>query len=146
MKKTNSFKSLFLVLALVLSFFVGGGNAFAKVTGNGNAKANGGNAWAIGQLGSTETINLVAINDFHGNVTETGSNPGIAKIAGVLNEMKKLNQTFFLSAGDNFQGTAISNLTHGEVVNEAFKLMALRLVGPRWISVPGLKHCIQSNR
>ena len=128
MKKKNSFKSLFLVLALVLSLLVGSGNAFAKVTGPGNAKANGGNAWAIGQLGNTETINLVAINDFHGSVSEDikSRNPGIAKIAGVINEMKKLNQTFFLSAGDNFQGTAISNLTHGEVVNEAFKLMDLK--------------------
>ena len=29
--------------------------------------------------------------------------------------------TYFFSAGDNFQGTAISNLTHGAVVNEALK-------------------------
>ena len=126
MKKTNSFKSLFLLLTLVLSLLVGGGTAFAKGTNPNTFKVNCGNGWGIGHLGKTETINLVAINDFHGNVSETSSNPGIAKISGVLNEMKKVNQTFFLSAGDNFQGTAISNLTHGKVVNEAFKLMGLK--------------------
>ncbi len=79
----------------------------------------------IEALLKTETIKLVSINDFHGNAVEGGKNPGLAKIAGVLNEMNEENQTYFLSAGDNFQGTAISNLTHGAVVNEAFRLMDL---------------------
>lgn len=125
-KHSNSIKSLLLIFAFVLSLLVGSGEALAKTTGTANAREMGGNAWAIGQLGKTETITLAAINDFHGNVTESSSNPGLAKIAGYLNTLRENQQTFFLSAGDNFQGTAISNLTHGEVVNEAFQLMGLK--------------------
>lgn len=69
-----------------------------------------------------------SINDFHGNVDSSGSskNPGLAKIATFLKERIAENPfTYFLSSGDHFQGTAISNLTHGEVVNEVFKEMNL---------------------
>lgn len=121
--KKNSFRSLLLVLAFVVSLFSGVSDVFASPA---SAKEKGGNAYANGQRSKYETIQLVSINDFHGNVEESSSNPGIAKVAGVLDQMRKKAPTYFFSAGDNFQGTAISNLTKGEVVNEAFRLMNLQ--------------------
>lgn len=129
MNKRINLKSLLLILALLLSFAGGVFQASAKPN-NPNKGNNNGKKWedkvhpGKGK-GLVETINIVAINDFHGNVAESGSNPGIAKVAGAINELRKKNQTFFFSSGDNFQGSAVSNLTHGAVVNEAFKEMDL---------------------
>lgn len=76
----------------------------------------------------TVSMDYFAINDFHGNVDSSGSskNPGLARIQTFLKQRIEENaRTYFLSAGDHFQGTAISNLTHGEVVNEILKEMNL---------------------
>ena len=73
-------------------------------------------------------VDYFSINDFHGNVDSSGSskNPGLARIETYLDQMRAINpNTYFLSSGDHFQGTAISNLTHGDVVNESFKEMKL---------------------
>ena len=78
--------------------------------------------------GDTATFDYFSINDFHGNVDSSGSskNPGLARIQTFLKDQMERNpNTYFLSAGDHFQGTAISNLTHGEVVNEILKEMNL---------------------
>ncbi|NCC79134.1 MAG: hypothetical protein EOM07_05995 [Clostridia bacterium] len=78
--------------------------------------------------GDTATFDYYAINDFHGNVDSSGSskNPGLARIKTFLDHQIARNpNTYFLSSGDHFQGTAISNLTHGEVVNEILKEMNL---------------------
>ena len=123
--KKNISKSLILIFTLVLSLFAG----FSPVVAapNQNALHNQGGQKHKGKgRPQFETIQFVSINDFHGNVVEGGKNPGIAKIAGVLDEMNEEYPTYFFSAGDNFQGTAISNLTHGAVVNEAFKIMDLQ--------------------
>lgn len=69
-----------------------------------------------------------SINDFHGNVDSSGSvkNPGLARIQTFLKaRIAENSNTYFLSSGDHFQGTAISNLTHGEVVNDILKEMNL---------------------
>lgn len=66
-------------------------------------------------------IDIVSINDFHGNVDESGKNQGMAKIVGYINSLKEMNpNTVVVSAGDNYQGSAISNLTCGAPVNEMF--------------------------
>lgn len=73
-------------------------------------------------------MDYFSINDFHGNVDSTGSskNPGLARMATFLkNKMTTNPLTYFLSSGDHFQGTAISNLTHGAVVNDVLKEMNL---------------------
>lgn len=72
------------------------------------------------------TVDYYSINDFHGNVESSGKNPGLARIQTYLNQQRLLNKnTFFVSAGDHFQGTAISNLTQGMVVNDILKEMGL---------------------
>jgi len=78
--------------------------------------------------GDTASFDYYSINDFHGNVDSSGSskNPGLARIQTFLKSQKEMNPySYFLSSGDHFQGTAISNLTHGEVVNEILKEMNL---------------------
>ncbi len=74
------------------------------------------------------TVDYYSINDFHGNVDSSGSskNPGLARIQTYLNQQRLLNKnTYFVSAGDHFQGTAISNLTQGMVVNDILTEMGL---------------------
>ncbi len=75
-------------------------------------------------------IDILTFNDFHGNVAEDvrdwGKNIGMAKMVGYVNAAKTVNpNTLVVSGGDNYQGTAMSNLTHGAPVSEMFKAMGL---------------------
>ena len=71
-------------------------------------------------------VELLSFNDLHGNVQESGKNVGIAKLASVIKGKTSLNgfsnyEAIPLSAGDLYQGTAISNLTKGAPVSEFLK-------------------------
>ncbi|GAB6169590.1 5'-nucleotidase C-terminal domain-containing protein [Clostridium carnis] len=74
-------------------------------------------------------VDILSINDFHGSVLESGKNIGAAKMAGVINKYRsKANDIYSVipvSAGDSFQGTAISNLTHGAPVIDMYKSIGL---------------------
>lgn len=71
-------------------------------------------------------IDIITLNDFHGNVTEHSKELGMAKLVGYVNQVKEENpNTLIVSAGDNYQGTAMSNLTYGEPVTDMFKAMKL---------------------
>lgn len=75
-----------------------------------------------------EDIHILYFNDFHGNITEevTGKkrNMGMAKMVGYVNEFKATHpNTIVLSGGDNYQGTADSNLTFGKPVTAMMKGM-----------------------
>ena len=73
-------------------------------------------------------LDYIAINDFHGTVDDSASssNPGIARIQTyLLGEKAKNPNTFFVSAGDQYQGSPISNLTYGEVVNDILAHMEM---------------------
>lgn len=63
-------------------------------------------------------VDILSINDFHGNVKSEGSNPGAAKLAAYMDFYKKQNPngTVIVNAGDAFQGTPISNLLFGSPV------------------------------
>jgi 2',3'-cyclic-nucleotide 2'-phosphodiesterase/3'-nucleotidase/5'-nucleotidase len=80
-------------------------------------------------LKDNNTIDILSFNDFHGNVLESGKNIGAAKLAGVVNEYRnKANSGYGVipvSAGDLYQGTAISNLTIGKPVTAMVKGMGL---------------------
>jgi len=69
---------------------------------------------------NTDLVNLqiLTINDFHGALIENGKNPGAAKMAQCLKDMKAQNPsgTLILSAGDMFQGSPDSNLSYGKTV------------------------------
>ncbi|WBW95365.1 5'-nucleotidase C-terminal domain-containing protein [Oceanirhabdus sp. W0125-5] len=71
-------------------------------------------------------IDILSVNDFHGNVKENGKDIGMAKMVGYINDQKAMNpNTLVVSAGDSYQGTALSNLTFGAPVNEMYKAMGL---------------------
>ena len=65
------------------------------------------------------SFNFYAINDYHGAVLDEDTGMGI--IGGYLINEKTNNPdtTIILSSGDMFQGSAISNMTEGQVVVEA---------------------------
>jgi len=69
----------------------------------------------LGKVKGTTVISLLSINDFHGNIVESGKNPGAARLAGYFKAEKAANPegTIILSAGDMYQGTADSNLMYG---------------------------------
>ena len=78
--------------------------------------------------GKSKYVSVFAINDFHGSVEEdlTGTNLGIAKLTEVLGELRDANpESMFVSAGDNYQGSALSNLSRGKIVSEFFKYNGL---------------------
>ncbi len=67
-------------------------------------------------------VDLLSVNDIHGAATESGKNIGVAKFAGEVKRLQAANpNTVFLGSGDLFQGSALSNLTKGKVMNEVFK-------------------------
>ena len=66
-----------------------------------------------------ETVfTIYAMNDFHGCLFEDGDQAGFAKIGGYILDEKEKNPdtTIVLSAGDMFQGTAVSSLSRGRSV------------------------------
>lgn len=81
---------------------------------------------AEGEEAAATTVEILSFNDFHGNVAESGKNPGMAKLVGYIKERQASNpNTIVVSAGDNYQGTAISNLTYGKPVSEMLKAMGV---------------------
>lgn len=76
----------------------------------------------------SDTVDIIYFNDFHGNIKEevTGKkrNIGMTKMVGYVNEYIAENpNTIVLSGGDNYQGTAESNLTYGKPVSAMMKGM-----------------------
>lgn len=79
-------------------------------------------------FGKVTKIDIISFNDFHGNVAEDtrakGKNMGMAKMVAYVNDAREKNpNTIVVSGGDNYQGTAISNLTFGAPVTLMMKAM-----------------------
>lgn len=74
-------------------------------------------------------IVILSINDYHGSLAPAGSNVGAAKLVDAIKTEKAKNPegTIIVSAGDNYQGSAMSNLLYGEPVSAVFKEMGLEL-------------------
>jgi 2',3'-cyclic-nucleotide 2'-phosphodiesterase/3'-nucleotidase/5'-nucleotidase len=72
---------------------------------------------------------VLSINDFHGALAPAGKNVGAAKLADALRVEKAKNPegTIIVSAGDNYQGSAMSNLLYGEPVSAVFKEIGIEL-------------------
>lgn len=84
------------------------------------------------QVVASNTIDIVSFNDFHGNLaedtSERGKNVGMAKMIGAVKEYLAANpNTVVVSGGDNYQGSAMSNLTQGAPVNSMLKAMDLEV-------------------
>lgn len=112
-QKSKKFMSFVLAWTMIISFFA---PVLVKAETNPNSQATT----------KDKTINVISFNDFHGNVDEDtrtkGKNVGMAKLVGAIKEYKNANpNTLVVSAGDNYQGSAMSNLTHGEPVSAMMK-------------------------
>ena len=64
-------------------------------------------------------LNFFVMNDFHGKMTDSDSQPGIEELSSYLKDAKENNpNTILLSSGDMWQGGAESNLTKGLIVTD----------------------------
>ena len=107
--------SLLIILFIISLFFV-------------SCKDNNNNE----QNDFIETLTIYTVNDFHGSLEEEDGKKGASRMAEyILSSMKgKEESSIILSAGDMFQGSAISNYTYGQPVIDVmnhvgFNAMAL---------------------
>lgn len=116
MKKQISCISIFLVCCAL--FAAPAIREMGKITSASEVLSNG----------KSKYVTIFAINDFHGSVEEdlAGKNPGAAKLGEIIFELKAQHpESIFVSAGDNYQGSALSNLSKGKVVSDFFKAVEL---------------------
>ena len=80
-------------------------------------------------LAAEKEIVILSINDFHGALAPAGKNVGAVKLVDAIKTEKAKNPegTIIVSAGDNYQGSAMSNLMYGEPVSAVFKEMGIEL-------------------
>jgi 5'-nucleotidase/UDP-sugar diphosphatase len=75
---------------------------------------------------SPVTFTILHNNDFHGQLVQAGSNPGLARLANKVNEIRGevgAGNVLLLDAGDEMQGSLLSNIWKGEPVIAAYDLM-----------------------
>ena len=79
------------------------------------------------QVGAQLTVKLIAFNDFHGNIEAAGSNPGVARLATVINGLRAANPLHaVVSAGDMIGASPlVSALFHDEPTIEAMNRLAI---------------------
>ncbi|OHD17845.1 MAG: hypothetical protein A2087_12865 [Spirochaetes bacterium GWD1_61_31] len=83
------------------------------------------------QNGKARYVDIYSINDFHATLAEDvtpieGKNPGMAKLAQSIMAIRAANpNSAFVSAGDNYQGSALSILSSGRIVSEFFRLVGM---------------------
>ena len=64
-------------------------------------------------------IEIMALNDMHGNVTDSSTGLGISRTASLLEIYPNdLNNVIYISQGDMWQGSAEAGLTYGAIVND----------------------------
>ena len=74
-------------------------------------------------------IVVLSFNDYHGSLAPAGKNVGAAKFVDALKTEKAKNPegTIIVSAGDNYQGSAMSNLLYGEPISAMLKEAGVEL-------------------
>lgn len=83
-------------------------------------------AMAVGPVSFT----ILHTNDFHGQLEASGSNPGLARVAGVVNGVrtaKGADNVLVVDAGDEMQGSLLSNLQKGAPTIAAFNAMGAQV-------------------
>jgi 2',3'-cyclic-nucleotide 2'-phosphodiesterase/3'-nucleotidase/5'-nucleotidase len=72
------------------------------------------------------TFTILHTNDFHGQLEASGSNPGMARVAAVVNDIRSTvgpNNVLLVDAGDEMQGSLLSNLQKGAPTIATFNAM-----------------------
>jgi 2',3'-cyclic-nucleotide 2'-phosphodiesterase/3'-nucleotidase/5'-nucleotidase len=75
------------------------------------------------------TITVLHTNDFHGQLEPSGSNPGYARDVAVFNQVRtavNAANVLVLDAGDELQGSLLSNLNKGAPVVDLFNLAGVK--------------------
>jgi len=84
-------------------------------------------SWPSEPLNESTTLDFYSINDFHGAVGYNLNNkePGINRLATYFDQKEAANPdgTILVAAGDMWQGSADSNITHGELVTDCMNAM-----------------------
>jgi len=76
------------------------------------------------------TFTILHHNDFHGQLEPSGSNPGLARLADKANTVRTEvgeGNVLLVDAGDEMQGSLLSNIWQGEPVIAAYNLMGYDL-------------------
>jgi 2',3'-cyclic-nucleotide 2'-phosphodiesterase (5'-nucleotidase family) len=69
---------------------------------------------------------ILDTNDVHGQLEASGSNPGLAQVAGVVNGVRTAvgaGNVLLVDAGDEMQGSLLSNLQKGKPVIDVYNAM-----------------------
>ncbi|MEW6623792.1 MAG: 5'-nucleotidase C-terminal domain-containing protein [Bacillota bacterium] len=128
MKTVKKLGCLLMVIALIIGIFVPiSGFAATETTTIVNnitmVKENSTEATQLNQ------VDIVTFNDFHGSLAEDpreGRNAGMAKLVTAAREAYAANpNTIIVAGGDNYQGSALSNLTYGAPVSAMMKAMGV---------------------
>lgn len=126
MKNSKFFKAVgFVVIVLILA---------AAFTGCETESHDVSGQYAgIEAKAPANQVDILLFNDFHGNVAEDtrpgkGKNAGMAKMIGYVRTAGMENpNTIVVAGGDNYQGTAISNLTYGAPVSAMMRAMDVKV-------------------
>ncbi len=73
------------------------------------------------------TFTILHTNDFHGQLEPSGSNPGMARVAQVVNTIrsaKGASNVLLVDAGDEMQGSLLSNLGDGTATGKGIATVA----------------------
>jgi 2',3'-cyclic-nucleotide 2'-phosphodiesterase (5'-nucleotidase family) len=72
------------------------------------------------------TFTILHHNDFHGQLEPSGSNPGLARLSNKVNEVRGAvgdGNVLLVDAGDEMQGSLLSNIWQGVPVIDAYNTM-----------------------
>jgi 2',3'-cyclic-nucleotide 2'-phosphodiesterase (5'-nucleotidase family) len=76
--------------------------------------------------GKVVSITVLHTNDFHGQLETSGSNPGIARLGTAIEEVRAKadpRNVVLIDAGDEMQGSLLSNLQKGEPTIDLFNTL-----------------------
>lgn len=75
---------------------------------------------------ATTTFTILHTNDFHGQLEPSSSNPGLARVANIVNNVRSAVGTenvLLVDAGDEMQGSLLSNLQKGAPVISSYNTL-----------------------
>ena len=82
-----------------------------------------------GTAQKADVIDIFSFNDFHGTIDKSasGSNPGADRFTAIVKHLMSENpNSILVAAGDNYQGSPLSNLFHGEPVSKMIKYLGVK--------------------
>ena len=94
-------------------------NSSSSNSSSSNSSSSSSSSSSSQEEDNIVNIELFALNDFHGNVKDSNTGLGISKTATLLKTYPtNVNNALYVSQGDMWQGSAESNMTRGQLVND----------------------------